>query len=151
MTCIWYVRTMISPFYFLSEVYDLFQYRVYYVLFYLFSSCGNLPLQIYWSLSCDHGLHCSDEEMWKQQQNTLLRVIPNDTYLKCFLLHWQVYGDLDLPKWPKTCQTLFSFIFTPFTLLASLWKAILVGDRSRLTSICRDARKNLPWRHHRFI
>ena len=30
-------------------------------VFYLFCSSGNLPLQSYWSLSCDHGLHCSDE------------------------------------------------------------------------------------------
>ena len=29
--------------------------------FYLFSSFGNFPLQSYWRLSCDHGLHCSDE------------------------------------------------------------------------------------------
>ena len=35
---------------------------------YLFSSWGNLPLQSYWSLSCDHGLHCSDELMWEQQK-----------------------------------------------------------------------------------
>ena len=34
----------------------------------LFSSWGNLPLQSYWSLSCDHGLHCSDQLMWEQQQ-----------------------------------------------------------------------------------
>ena len=26
-----------------------------------FPSWGNLPLQSYWRLSCDHGLHCSDE------------------------------------------------------------------------------------------
>ena len=31
--------------------------------FYLFSSSGNLPLQSYWSLSCDDGLHCSDDLM----------------------------------------------------------------------------------------
>ena len=29
--------------------------------FYLFSSWGNLPLQSYWSLSCDPELLCSDE------------------------------------------------------------------------------------------
>ena len=34
--------------------------------FYLFSSWGNFPLQSYWSLSCDHGLHCSDELMREQ-------------------------------------------------------------------------------------
>ena len=28
--------------------------------FYLFSSWGNFPLQSYWSLSCDHGLHFND-------------------------------------------------------------------------------------------
>ena len=54
----------------LSEVYDLFQ--LFCVLsstvFFLFSSWGNLPLQSYWSLSCDHGLHCSHELMWEQQQ-----------------------------------------------------------------------------------
>ena len=27
---------------------------------------GNLALQSYWSPSCDHGLHCSDELMWEQ-------------------------------------------------------------------------------------
>ena len=27
------------------------------VVFYLFSSGGNLPLQSYWSLYCDHALH----------------------------------------------------------------------------------------------
>ena len=37
---------------------------------FLFSSWGNLPLQSYWSLSCDHGLHCGDEFMWEQQQQT---------------------------------------------------------------------------------
>ena len=36
--------------------------------FYLFSSWGDFPLQSYWSLSCDHGLHCSDELMLEQQQ-----------------------------------------------------------------------------------
>ena len=36
--------------------------------FCLFSSWGNFPLQSYWSLSCDHGRHCSDELMWEQQQ-----------------------------------------------------------------------------------
>ena len=33
--------------------------------FYLFSSWGNFPLQSYWSLSCDHGLHCSHDLMWE--------------------------------------------------------------------------------------
>ena len=35
---------------------------------YLFSFWGNFPLQSYWSLSCDHGLHFSDELMWEQQR-----------------------------------------------------------------------------------
>ena len=39
-----------------------------YCVYYLFSSRGNLPLQSYWSLSYDHGLHCNDELMWEQQQ-----------------------------------------------------------------------------------
>ena len=34
--------------------------------FYMFSSWGNFPLQSYWSLPCDHALHCSDELMWEQ-------------------------------------------------------------------------------------
>ena len=38
--------------------------------FFLFSSWGNFPLQNYWSLSCDDGLHCSDELIWEQQQRT---------------------------------------------------------------------------------
>ena len=37
-------------------------------VFYLFSSWGNLPLQSYWSTSCDHELHCSHDLMWQQQQ-----------------------------------------------------------------------------------
>ena len=31
--------------------------------FYFFSFLGNLPLQSYWSLSCDHGLHCCRDEL----------------------------------------------------------------------------------------
>ena len=42
--------------------------------FYLFSSWGNLPLQICWSLSCDHGLHCSDEFMWEQEHSTSVSI-----------------------------------------------------------------------------
>ena len=46
--------------------------RVIVLGFYLFSSWGNLPLQSYWSLSCDHGLHCSDELTWGQQQTDVV-------------------------------------------------------------------------------
>ena len=42
-------------FLFLPEVYDLFQ------LLCVLSFVSILPLQSYWSLSCDHGLHCSHE------------------------------------------------------------------------------------------
>ena len=43
-------------------------YCGYYLPFFTcFSSWGFLPLKSYWSLSCDHGLHCSDELMWQQQ------------------------------------------------------------------------------------
>ena len=52
-------------FIFLSEAYDLFQLVCVLFCFYLFSSSSKFPLQSYWSLSCDHGLHCShDELMW---------------------------------------------------------------------------------------
>ena len=37
--------------------------------FSLISSRGNFPLQSYWSLSYDHGLHCSDEFMWEQRSS----------------------------------------------------------------------------------
>ena len=51
-----------------------------YLLFLLvFLPSGNLPLQSYWSLSCDHGLHCSDELMW-----TTSSVVP---YRMCFSVH----------------------------------------------------------------
>ena len=43
--------------------------------FYLFSSWGYFPLQSYWSLSFDHGLHCSDELMWEQQQQHMIFVL----------------------------------------------------------------------------
>ena len=44
---------------------------------------GNLPLQSYCSLSCDHGLHCSDEIMREQRQPGIL---------SCFWLfsHWLI-------------------------------------------------------------
>jgi len=32
----------------------------------IFPSWGNLPLQSYWTLSCDHGLYCGDEFIWEQ-------------------------------------------------------------------------------------
>ena len=56
------VRTYADlTFLFLSEVYDLFQLVIIVCIilcFYLFSSSGgNFPIQSYWSLSCDHGLH----------------------------------------------------------------------------------------------
>ena len=55
-----YVRTLISPFYCCLRYTICFSYGVYYLLFCIcFSSWGNLPLQSYWSLSCEHGLHCS--------------------------------------------------------------------------------------------
>ena len=39
--------------------------------FNLFSSWGNLPIESYWSLSCDHGLHCSHDSMWEQEQRVV--------------------------------------------------------------------------------
>ena len=42
---------------------------MYYLLFYLFSLCGKFPLQSYWSLSCDHGLHCRDELIENNKNN----------------------------------------------------------------------------------
>ena len=55
---------------FLSEVYDLFQ-----LLCVLSSVFIGFPPEvifrskvIYWSLFCDHGLHCNDELMREQQQ-----------------------------------------------------------------------------------
>ena len=55
-------------FYFCLRYTICFSHCEYYLLFYLLPSWGNLPLQSYWSLSCDHGLHCSDELMWEQQR-----------------------------------------------------------------------------------
>ena len=51
---------------YMSEVYDLFQILLCALsfVFYLFSSWESLPLESYWRLSCDHGLHCSHELMW---------------------------------------------------------------------------------------
>ena len=43
-------------FLFSSEVCVCFSYHVYYYL--LFFPRDTLPLQSYWSLSCDHGLNC---------------------------------------------------------------------------------------------
>ena len=37
-----------------------FSYCVYYLRFFIcFSSGGNIPHRSYWSLPCDHGLHCN--------------------------------------------------------------------------------------------
>ena len=77
---VWYVsdtciRTLISPFYFcLRYRYTICKlcvrtYRFYSVFIRFPPQWGNLPLQSYWSLSCDHALHCSDELMWGQQQH----------------------------------------------------------------------------------
>ena len=64
--CIWYVRTLISLFFFVWRV--RFVWVIACIIFCFFSSWGNLPLQNYWRLSCDHGLHCGDELMWEPQQ-----------------------------------------------------------------------------------
>ena len=61
-----YIRTYADlTFLFLSEVYDLVHLLCIIFCFYLLSSSGNFPfpLQSYWSLSCYHGRHCSDELM----------------------------------------------------------------------------------------
>ena len=77
----WYVRTLISPFYFCFRYTICFSYCIPGIIFcfYLFSSWGNFSLQICWSLSCDHGLHCSHELMWEQQQKQYRT--SDDTYL----------------------------------------------------------------------
>ena len=64
------VRTLISPLYVCLRYTICFSYRFIIFSFHLFSSWGNFPLQsyLYWSLFCDHGLHCSHELMWEQQQ-----------------------------------------------------------------------------------
>ena len=67
----WYARNkLISPFVFVWGTSTRFVSVIVCIIFclYLFSFCGNFPLQSYWSLSCDRGLHCSDEIMWEQQQ-----------------------------------------------------------------------------------
>ena len=47
-----------------------FIYCVCYLVFLvLISSWGSLPLQSYWSLSCDRGLHCSYELIWEHQED----------------------------------------------------------------------------------
>ena len=66
---VWHVSHTISPSYFFSEVYDLFQLLRVSSSVSLFSSWGNRPLNSYWSLSCDHVLHCSDELMWEKNNN----------------------------------------------------------------------------------
>ena len=65
-----------------------FTYFVYHLLFFTpeyssicFSPWGNLPLQSYWSLSCDHGLHCSDESMWE----TTATMMPISIFLRKFV------------------------------------------------------------------
>ena len=45
-------------FYFCLRCTMWFSYHVYYSLLYFYFFRGILPLQSYWSLSCDHGLHC---------------------------------------------------------------------------------------------
>ena len=55
------IRTLMSPFCLTYTICFQLLCVVSSVFFCLFSSWGNLPLQGYWSLSCDHGLHCSYE------------------------------------------------------------------------------------------
>ena len=58
----WYVvRTLISPLYFCLRIRFISGVVCSIFCFYLFYSWGNSPIQSYWSLSCDDGLHSSDE------------------------------------------------------------------------------------------
>ena len=67
----WYIRTLISPFYYCLRYTFCFSGCVYFLLFlFCFSSWGNLPVQSYWSLSCDHGLHRSDELILNVRRTT---------------------------------------------------------------------------------
>ena len=64
------IRTYADLTFLLSEVYDLFQLLCIVFCFICFPpewGTSNFPLQSYWSLSCDHGLLCSDELMSEQQ------------------------------------------------------------------------------------
>ena len=80
-----------------------FSYCVYYLLFYLFSSPGNLPLQSCWSLSCGHGLHCSDDLINVKTTTTTTTVEPQRftevyTAAAVFCLLWlQAGGVVCLP------------------------------------------------------
>ena len=51
-----------------------------YYLFFLFVFPPEviLPLQSYWSLSCDHGLHCGHELLWEQQKGFIFTHPPDD-------------------------------------------------------------------------
>ena len=63
----WYVRTLISPSIVVWAI-RFVSVIVCIIFCFYWSSWGNLPLQSYWSLYCDHGLHCSHKLMWEQQQ-----------------------------------------------------------------------------------
>ena len=57
-----------------------FSYCEYCLLFLFVFSWGNCPRQSFRSLSCDHGLHWSDELMWEpQQRHPIIRFRSSDS------------------------------------------------------------------------
>ena len=109
---IWYECALISPFRFCIFVWGIRLVSVIVCIafsMYLSSSWGNIPLQRFWSLSCDRGLHCSDELMWDQQQQCLFWV--DRTYVFRSMLFYQTFHLLSVwkRKNKKTAADFFCF------------------------------------------
>ena len=114
----------------LSKVSTRYPTLVYYLLFlfvFLLTEWGHLPLQSYWSLSCNHGLHCtrSDELMWEQYNNNNNNNNNNNTHIYIYIytyIHTHIYIYRT-----KTCTStryvccVCCFFFTPFNIFALLF------------------------------
>ena len=68
------IRTLVSPFSCCLEVHHLFQLLCVLSPFFIcfppevIVTFRSRVIESYWSLSCDHGLHCSDDFIMREQQ-----------------------------------------------------------------------------------
>lgn len=74
---------------------------------------GNMPPQSFRSLCCDDGLHCDDELMWKQRQQSSLR-----QRLRAVLWHYSLNAGYCIPGMIECSDRLWSWFLHPIFLAA---------------------------------
>ena len=117
---------------------------------------GNFPIQSYSTLSCDHGLHCSDKLMWEQQQPILSCLVFGvvvfishslpllEVYYAIFFVSIDTLrmcltrrtGESFVPFSEKVPPTIREVIFPPFLLLFSFFCSSFPFSVSIWTPIC---------------